>query len=204
MMMYSIHSQVEKKIKSKGRGAIVFPSDLKSLGSPDAVKMALSRLAKEKVIVRLAQGIYLYPKIDPELGVLSASIESIAEAIARRDRARILPTGVLAMQMLGFSTQVPMKTIFLTDGSPRKIKVGHRSITFQRTSPRHLAMKGKITTLVVLGLQELGKAEVTNAVKSLVATALRRETKEILEHDILLAPAWVAKIMREAIDQTNN
>ncbi|HEX2901256.1 MAG TPA: DUF6088 family protein [Bacteroidia bacterium] len=198
-MMYSIHSQVEKKIKSKGRGAIVFPSDLKSLGNPDAVKMALCRLAKEKVIVRLAQGIYLYPKIDPELGVLSASIESIAEAIARRDRARILPTGDFAMNRLGFSTQVPMNFVFLTDGSPRSVQIGRSTIKFKRSSPKHLTLKGKISSLVILGLESLGSQNVTPEIKQIVANALRREEPKILAHDIQLASARVARIMNETM-----
>lgn len=203
-MVDSIHNQVEMRIKSRPRGTVIFPADFKQIGGVDAVKMALSRLAKENTIVRVAQGVYLYPKVDRELGQLSASIEAIAEAIARRDRARIMPTGVLAMQLLGFSTQVPMKTVFLTDGSPRKIQLGRRSITFKRTSPKLLAMKGKITSLVVVGLQELGKEAVTQEVMTLVAAALRRETKEVIAHDILLAPAWVASLMQAAIDQNNN
>ena len=203
-MVNSIHNQVERRVKSKRKGSVFFADDFKAIGSPDAVKMALSRLAKEGIVVRVAQGIYLYPKVDPEMGRLSASIESIAAAIAKRDRARILPTGVLAMQMLGFSTQVPMKSVFLTNGSPRKIQLGRRTITFKRTSAKHLAMKGKVTTLVVLGLQELGQSSVTHEIKSLVASALRRETKAILEHDMLLAPVWIAQIMREAIQQNNN
>ncbi|MDY0143339.1 MAG: DUF6088 family protein [Bacteroidales bacterium] len=37
---------------------------------------------------------YLYPKIDKKLGALYPSTEEIAKAIARRDKARIIPTGI--------------------------------------------------------------------------------------------------------------
>lgn len=200
-MVHSIHNEVKSMIVSRRKGTIIMPTDFKSLGHADAVKMALSRLAKEKTIVRLAQGIYLYPQIDPELGTLSASIEAIAAALAKRDRARIVPSGAYAMNRLGFSTQVPMNVVYLTDGSPRKIQVGRRAITFRRASPRHLALKGKISSLVVIGLQALHQDEVTPAIRRIVADALRQERPKDVAHDILLAPERVAKIMREALDK---
>jgi hypothetical protein len=188
------------RLRLEGRGKIYFPSDFKMLGGADAVKMALSRLAEEKMIVRLAQGIYLYPKIDPELGILMPSIETIATALAKRDRARIIPSGVQAMQMLGLTTQVPLKVTYLTDGSPRRLKMGTRTITFKRVSPRQLAMKGKITTLVAQALQALGKENVTSETKALVHNALKQENPKFLQHDIALAPEWIAKIMRGIVE----
>ncbi len=198
--MNSIHNQVERQVKTKRKGSIFFAEDFKALGNPDAVKMALSRLAKEGSIVRVAQGIYLYPKIDPEMGSLIASTEVIAKAIAKRDRARIMPTGVDAMNRLGFSTQVPMNIVYLTDGSPRKIQVGRRAIKFKRSSPKNLALGGQYSSLVVLGLGAMGTGDVTPEIKMIVANALSHEDPKILAKDILLAPARVAKIMREAMN----
>ncbi len=204
-VMISIHAEVEKKIKAKGRGSIILPNDFKVLDNPDAVKMALSRLAKEQVILRLAQGIYLYPKIDPELGTLVPSIEEVAKALAKRDRVKITPSGIQAMHMLGFTTQVPMQVVYLTDGSPRKIKVGKRTITFKRKSPKQMALKGKYSSLVIQGLQELGMDNVTKAIKDLSKAALEKENAELLRHDMMIAPEWVAKILRELmIDKNQN
>ncbi|MCD8500524.1 MAG: type IV toxin-antitoxin system AbiEi family antitoxin domain-containing protein, partial [Bacillaceae bacterium] len=97
-----------------------------AFGTSIAVRHALSRLCKSGLILRLAEGIYLYPKIDKELGlgVLYPSIDTIAKAIAKKDKARIVPTGVYALNRLGLSTQVPANAVYLTDGSPRRIKVG--------------------------------------------------------------------------------
>jgi hypothetical protein len=60
--------------------------------------------------------------------------EQIAEAIAKRDKARIIPTGAYALHMLGLSTQIPMNVVYLTDSSARKVKVGKQTIVFKKTS----------------------------------------------------------------------
>ena len=189
--MQSVHSQLEDKILSLKKGTIVFVSDFAKLGSSENVKKVLLRLEKKQLLVRLAHGIYLYPKIDKELGVLYPSAESIAEAIAKRDKIRIIPTGIFALQQLGISTQIPMNVIYLTDGAPRKIKVGKRTITFKKTAPKNLAIKNKILSNVVQGLKELGKESITDEIRQRINQALEKVPVEILKEEILNAPVWV-------------
>ena len=189
--MQSIHSQLEDKILSLKKGTIVFVSDFAGFGTAENVKKVLLRLEKKQLLVRLAHGIYLYPKIDKELGILYPSTESIAEAIAKRDKIRIIPTGIYALQQLGISTQIPMNVIYLTDGAPRKIKVGKRTITFKKTVPKNLAIKNKILSNIVQGLKELGKENITDEVKQKINQALEKVPVEILKEEILNAPVWV-------------
>ncbi len=191
MTMQSVHSQLEEKILSLKKGTIVFVSDFAKLGSSENVKKVLLRLEKKQLLVRLAHGIYLYPKIDKELGVLYPSTESIAEAIAKRDKIRIIPTGIFALQQLGISTQIPMNVIYLTDGAPRKIKVGKRTITFKKTAPKNLAIKNKILSNIVQGLKELGKESITDEIRQRINQALEKVPLEILKEEILNAPVWV-------------
>ncbi|KNB62683.1 hypothetical protein AC804_07115 [Chryseobacterium sp. Hurlbut01] len=190
-MMQSIHSQLEDKILSLKKGAIVFVSDFAEFGTAENVKKVLLRLEKKQLLVRLAHGVYLYPKIDKELGILYPSTESIAEAIAKRDKIRIIPTGIYALQQLGISTQIPMNVIYLTDGAPRKIKVGKRTITFKKTAPKNLAIKNKVLSNIVQGLKELGKENITDEVKQKINQALEKVPVEILKEEILNAPVWV-------------
>jgi len=194
-MPESIKKQIARKIAAGGRGKLIFQAAYKHIGSEDAVRQAFSRCAKEQKLVRLAHGIYLYPKIDPSLGVLYPSTEEIAKAIAKRDRARIIPTGVSALQKLGLSTQVPMKVVYMTDGAPRKIKVGKRSITLKKISPRMLAVRGEITGMVISALQEIGEKNVTPDILDKIKSALQREDKKMVLKDADLAPAWIARII---------
>jgi DNA-directed RNA polymerase subunit K/omega len=195
-MTESVQNRIENKIKSMKKGSIVFPSNFDSIGNVEAVKKSLLRLKNKKFLVRLAHGIYLYPKQDKLLGVLYPSIEDIANAIADRDKARIIPTGIKALNQLGLSSQIPMNIIFLTDGTARTIVVGNRTLKFKRTTPKNLAVKGEITSLVIQALKEIGKDNVTEEQLKRIKNHLKLEKKEIIEHDAKLASAWIAKIMK--------
>ncbi len=134
----SIHKQIEARIKKLGRGCILFPADFYSLGSTEAIKKILLRLEKKGMLIRLAFGIYLYPKQSKLLGNITPSLEEIAKAIAKRDKARIVPAGSYALNALGLSTQVPLNAVYLTDGAARKVKVGKRTILFKNSSGLYL------------------------------------------------------------------
>jgi len=73
-------------------------------------------------------------EIDPIIGELKPSAESIADAIRKRDKARIMATGAMALNALGLSTQIPMNVVYLTDGAARRINLGKRKIVFKKGS----------------------------------------------------------------------
>jgi len=198
--MESIEDQVLSKIKNYNRGKIFFPDHFINIGSEDAIHKALSRLEEDGALVRLAHGIYLYPEKDPELGILYPSIDEIAKAIAKRDKAQIIPTGTYAMNKLGLTTQVPMNAVYLTDGSPRSITVGNRKIKFKRTVPKNLAVKGKISGLIIQALREIGNGNVTDEQLARINELLNKEKQDIVKHDAKLAPAWIRRIMLNAIE----
>ena len=198
--MQSTHYQIKKSIIKKRHGKIFFADDFSSLGTNVAIRHALSRLSKEEFIIRLSNGIYLYPKISNRIGIVYPSIEEIAKSIAKREKARLIPTGLYALNKLGLSTQVPMKVIFLTDGAPRVVKVGKKAtVTFKKTIAKHLSFKGKITTLVIFALKEIGKDKVTENQLKCIKEALALEKEENIIHDATLAPEWISKIIRKII-----
>lgn len=203
-MTQSVEKQIEKSIKSKQKGVLIIPDDYMGYGSSDAVRKALDRLENKQIIVRVAQGIYVRPKISKLIGPLVPSAEEVAEAIAKRDRIRTIPTGSYALNALGLSTQVPMNIVLLTDGSPREIKVGKRKIKFKKTTPKNLLAKGKISRLVIQALKEIGNGKVTTEEEIKIIGLLKKEDTKDLLHDIALAPVWIQKIMRKAIENGKN
>lgn len=202
--MQSIEKQIEKSIKSKPSGSLVVPDDYLSYGTSDAIRKALDRLEDKQVIVRVAQGIYVRPKISKLIGPLVPTAEEVAEAIAKRDRIRTVPTGSYALNALGLSTQVPMNIVLLTDGSPRVIKVGKRTIKFKKTTPKNLMAKGKISRLVIQALKEIGNGNVTEEEEQKIIELLKKEDKKDFMHDLALAPVWVKKIMKKALGDGKN
>lgn len=198
--MQSIDDKVIAKIKKAKGGSLFFIEDFISFGTAKAVAKALERMVETNEISRVARGIYSRLEIDPILGPVKPSTEAIAQAIAKRDKARIVPTGVLALNALGLSTQVPMNVVYLTDGAARKIDLGRRKIVFKKATPKNLAAIGKISSLVIQALKEIGKDNVTESDIKIILKQLTKEEPYRLEHDIRLAPEWIRVIMRQAIN----
>jgi hypothetical protein len=197
--MESVEFQIEKKIKAKSKGTLFFPDDFSQLGSSESIRKALQRLEEKKIIRRIAQGIYTRPIESKFIGEVLPSAEEVAKGIAKRDRIRIVPTGVYALNALGLSTQVPMKLVFLTDGAPREIKIGKRSIKFKKTTPKNLLAKGEISSLVIQALREIGIDNITPSEEDKIIALLKKENVNLLKQDIELAPIWIQKIMKKAL-----
>jgi len=138
------------------------------------------------------------------LGTIKPGTEAIAEAIKRRDKAKIIPTGAMAINALGLSTQVPANVVNLTNGTARKINLGRRRIVFKKTTPKNLAAIGKISSLVIQALKEIGKDQVAESEIEITIRHLEKEEPYCLEHDIKLAPEWQRIIMRKALKIKTN
>lgn len=198
--MLSVENRIERSIKGKPKGTLVLPSDFLDYGTSKAVQKSLERLEEKKVIVRVAHGIYVRPKMSEFIGPILPTAEEIAEAIAKRDKIRTVPTGSYALNALGLSTQIPMNIVLLTDGSPRTLKIGKRTIKFKKTTPKNLLAKGKISSLAIQALKELGNGKVSDKEEQKIIELLKEENKKVLVHDIALAPVWIQKIMKKAFN----
>ena len=173
--MQSVDDKVIAKIKKAKRGSLFFTEDFLSFGSAKAVAKALERMVEKEEVFRVARGIYARLEKDPILGLIKPSTEAIAQAIAKRDKARIIPTGSLALNALGLSTQVPMNVVYLTDGAKRKIDLGRRKILFKNTAPKNLSAIGKISSLVIQALKEIGKDKATEKEIENILQQLKKE-----------------------------
>ena len=199
-MTQSIENKVLEYLKHRQKGKIYFTNDFATLGTSESIRKSLSNLVKKDILIRLTQGIYLYPKIDKELGVLYPSVDDVCRAIAKRDKARIEPTGIFALHSLGLSTQIPVNVVYLTDGIPRKIKYGNRTIKFKKTAPKNLAMKGKVSSLVITALKQIGKGNVSQEVELQLTKVLKKESVENVRHDAKLAPEWIYKLIFQLLN----
>jgi len=204
IVMLSTEELILTKIKKAKRGTLFFTEDFLSFGGAKTVAKALERLVGQEVISRVARGIYARLESDPILGTVTPGTEAIAEAIRRRDKSRIIITGAAALNALGLSTQVPMNVVYLTDGAARRISFGRRKIIFKKTAPRNLAAIGKISSVVIQALKEIGKGNVTESEINVILKHLGKEDPYRLEHDIKLAPEWIRIIMRKAIKKTQS
>lgn len=198
-MAESIENQILNKIKKAKGGSLFFTDQFLSLGNTKAINKGFERLVDKGELHRMASGIYVRPKKSKLFGFVLPGAEEVARAIAKRDKARIIPTGAYALNALGLSTQVPLKVVFLTNGAPRKIKMGKQTITFKKTSPRNVALLGPISTLAIQALKSIGQDKLTAEEEKKIVAWLKKEKITYLEHDIRLAPVWIRKIMKRAL-----
>jgi hypothetical protein len=139
-----------------------------------------SRLAAKGTIRRLARGLYEYPRMHPELGMLSPDIDQVAKALAGKDRICLQPSGAYATNLLGLSEQVPAKVVFLTDGPSRIVKIGRQEIQLRHTTTRNMAAAGRLS-----GLLSPGRAMTPSSVTS----PATRRFKVLSKFDTLPPPA---------------
>lgn len=191
----SSQSLLDELVTHKEPGQLLFPSEYFDIGSPEAIHMAFSRLVRQDTLTRLGKGIYLKPKIDPQLGQLYPSLEEIARKIAEKERVVIRPTGSYALNKLGLSTQVPTKVVFLTNGSPRTIRIGKGTLTFKSTTPKKLSAKSDTVFLAIQALIELGEKGTTDKIIESLCTTLKREGPAAIREDARSAPNHVAQTL---------
>lgn len=198
-MRDSTKNRILKRIRGKGRGTVFLTKDVLDLGARGSVDQALSRLARDGTIRRLAQGVYDYPKIHDRLGPLTPSTDAVADALARKTGSNRYVSGARAANALGLSTQVPAKSVYLTDGSSRKVrmKIGNQVIHFRHASPNKLAKSDAPGWTVLLALRYLGPDGVIDDVIDRLRDSLSPRDKRGLRDLSNLAPIWA----HSAIDQ---
>lgn len=191
-MNASVNNTIELKIGRLKPGDVFLPSDFKDLGTSTAIRKALSRLVETRRVERMGQGIYVIPKYDKVFGKVLPSIEQIANILAKKDHVKIKPSGQYALNKVGLSTQVPMRLVFLTTGHSKKIQVGKSAIIFKSTTAKKLSMKGEITSLLFLGLEELDLKNISSTQLEHIQMLIKKDTSENLKYNLRLAPAKVS------------
>lgn len=184
---------IKKQIDEAANGTLFFNNSFPEFDD-EYVGQILSDLARQGVIHHLSRGVYLKAE-ETRFGLVYPPLETIAEAIARRDNAQVIPTGAMAQNILGLSTQVPMNAVFLTSGSARKIQLGGRTITFRRAVPKNFAVKGRYTSLIVQALRSIGEGNMTSGDLAQVEELIKKHPEPgTIEQDLAAMPTWIRRI----------
>ena len=191
------HSNItlRERIEALPEDTVLFRSDFPEYHS-EFVGGTLAELTQEGVLVKLAQGIYAKPRRS-RFGFVLPSVDKIAQAIAARDNAEVLPSGMTALNVLGLSSQVPMKYSYLTTGSERIIKLENQEIRLKRGVPKNFCYKTKLIALLVQALkalkqQNVGQEEI-QTIRSLIS---KEPDKTTLAKDVDMMPIWMKRIVK--------
>lgn len=197
-MTTTVQDSILDRIRSRGRGKVFIPKDFLDLGGRDAVDQSLSRLARSGDVMRLGRGLYHYPQMNRRLGfTLGPDPDEIADALARRTGSRVVPSGAVAANLLGLSTQVPARPVYLSDGRTRLVKVGNLTIQIRHAAPKELPMGSRIGAMVVQALRHLGRAAVDDEVIGRIRRALSPDQRRGLLQDARYTTDWIASAVRQ-------
>lgn len=198
----SISNTIRERIKHIMPGELFTIKDFEDMNNDNLVTRMLSRLQKEGKIVRVATGIYMNPK-KTQFGIMYPTLDQIARKIAERDKAQIMPTGDTALNVLGFSTQVPMNAIYITNGAKRNVKVGDRNIIFKNVVQKNFQFKGILLPLIIIALKELGENRVTDEIRKKIISLIsesKTDERNTMTHDLYLSPVWIKELLLPIIN----
>ena len=193
-----VQNTLKERLLALPVDAVIFRSDYPEYHA-EFVGSVLAELTKVGVLMRVAQGIYVKPEVT-RFGALTPSVEKIVKAIAHRDNAQVMPCGVVALNALGLSTQVPMKYTYLTTGTKRTIKLKDTTVTLRTAAPRFFVFETKLIGLLVQALKALKEEnleeEHLQQIRKIVKLELDREA---LKRDVGRMPAWMKRIVKPMV-----
>jgi Family of unknown function (DUF6088) len=200
--MQTMREQIVERIRRLGKGKAFLAKDFLDIASRTTIDVTLASLALNGRIRRISRGLYDMPRLNPALGgKLSPDVDEAARAIARRQRLKIVPEGAWAANLLGLSTQVPAKNIYLTDGPNSQLLIGRRIIHFKHTRPKAFAgLEGK-AALVVQALRHLGKEGVGTREIATLRAALSPAEKRGLVKDTQFGVGWIYEVAKRIVDK---
>lgn len=192
--MSEAFNKISERINQLDRGAIFFPADFADISTYHALRQTLSRLAKKGNIKRIAQGIYCIPRENKLLGLeIMPSPDEIARRVAERDMVKIVPTGDMALYLTGLSTQLPVNTVYLTNGARKQIVLsnGNKIIFKESNELRIFEFTSRLMMLIVSAMRTIGENLITVSQIGELKELLNNVPAREYDHDIVLAPAWV-------------
>ena len=201
-MAKNLRDQLISRIRGGGRGTVCTNKDFLDLGNRPAVDRVLSQLADEGIFKRLKRGLYYFPKSNPLLGIeLRADPNEIANAVARQTGHRAEPSGAMAANALGLTTQVPAKQVYLTDGPSKMIRIGSQTIVLKHETPKGITPRTKMSRLVFQALRYLGKEAIDDTAITKIRSVLSDNDKQQLLRDAPYMTDWIVYVVQQIVNR---
>ncbi len=196
--MASKKDKIIARIGRWGPGAAFTPKDVLDLAPRGTVDMTLAALLSDGAIRRLVRGLYDSPRHSRLLGKPAApDLDQVARALARRYRWKIFPDGPLAAHLLGLSTQVPARSVYISDGPARTITIGRQAILFKNARPRETGVASVRSGTVIQALRHLGRRVVDDRVIEKLRRLLTTREKRDLMRDARQSADWIYAVARD-------
>lgn len=194
--MQRLTDQILAHAEGLPEGTPVAAKGLLHLGNRAAVDQALSRLKERGQLIRVGRGIYLRP-ITSRFGTRAPSVKQAVEALARQRGEVIVPSGAAAANTLGLTTQVPVRSVYLTSGRSRTMSLGKQVVELRHAPRWQLALANKPAGEAVRALAWLGPERAEAALRTLK----RKLPPAVFSELVAVAPqmpTWLARSVGKA------
>ncbi|MCZ6803383.1 MAG: DUF6088 family protein [Proteobacteria bacterium] len=196
--MQAIDNKIISRIYGRGRGWVFTKIDFVAEFGEDNIHQSLSSLAKSGRIRRVCRGVYDYPRYSDLLEQeLSPDMDQVAQALARKFNWRIFPSGDIALNLLGLSTQVPARWVYLSDGPSREYRIDKQLLSFKESALKDLGFSLRESGLLVQALKALGKENVDQKVIESLRKRLDGKNCARILKDTRTVTGWIYKIIKQ-------
>ena len=194
----SAAASVRREVANRLVGEPFSVASLLSLGPRPGVERELARLVEKGVLTHLVHGLYARPRFNPLVGPVPPTPASIVAAIAAATSSIVEPGGAEAAHRLGLTQQMPMKSVYLTSGRSRRVRLGATEISLRHAAPRKLALAGRPAGLALSAFWHLGKAGLTTKHVETARRHLPATEFAALVGAARLMPEWMRTIVANA------
>jgi hypothetical protein len=148
-----LKARILDRMRRDGLIRVWTPNDFLNFGSRAGIDKALQRLTIHNIIRRIDRGLYDLPRVNQLTGKpTSPDYAAVIDAVARRDKIRLLLDGLTAANQLGLTTAVPGRITVHTDARLRPIQLDKLKVDFKLTAPSRLYWAGRPGMRVVQAL----------------------------------------------------
>lgn len=196
--MQAIEQKILSRIYGRGRGWAFTKIDFVADFGEVNIHQALSTLARAGTIRRVCHGVYDYPRFSELLGqALSPEVDQVAQALARKFNWRIQPSGDAALNLMGLSTQVPARWVYLSDGPGREYALGTVTLAFRKAALKDAGFTHRESGLLVQALKALGRERVDAAVIAHLRAWLPAKQRGAVLRDTRATTGWIYQFIKQ-------
>ena len=189
--MASLPSQIMSHAADSPEGTLLCPSALLHLGGRAAVDQALSRLARKGELMRIYQGVYVRP-VQTRFGPRPPALEKVLASLSALWGETIVPCGGMAANALGLTTQVPIRSVYLTSGPNRKLRLGELVVELRHAPRWQMTAPHRPAGEAVRALAWLGPKEVVAGLGAIGRKLSAEDIRELAASRAVM-PAWMAE-----------
>ena len=195
--MPSVSKRIATYTRSLPEATPICAGALLHLGNRTAVDQALSRLARAGRLMRICQGVYMRP-VETRFGPCAPNVDEALDALAKLWNVTIVPCGGAAAHVLGLTTQIPVRPVYLTSGVGRRLRFGSLHVELRHATRWQLAAARRPAGEVIRALAWLGPAEVRAALQTVLPRLSPEDVSDLAEARATM-PHWMAEPVSVAV-----